>query len=129
VIEDTLRSQSLPPAVYWQVVRNSGFDAMVVEAEKSTGWHLHQNVDLRQVCEAALAAYRDWSRINWRLYFTLAATVTDMALCFIALPFTPRIACSQSETWTVLSAAIVLGITCLLLYVWLIVAMVRRPTE
>jgi hypothetical protein len=111
--KDTLRSQSVAPSVYWPVMRDSGYDAMAKEVEKNTAWHLHQNVDLRRVCEAAVAAYREWGRISPRLYAALGFTVGDIALCFIALPLTPHVACSQSAAWAVLLAAIGLGITCL----------------
>jgi len=54
--------------------------------------------------------------------------VITIALCFIALPFTPRLAASQSVL-CFLAIAVGLGVVCLLLYVWLIVATVRRPAD
>ncbi len=54
------------------------------------------------------------------------ADVVDIAACFIGLPFTPRLA---SSPWApcLLVFTVGLGIVCLLLYVWLIVAIVRKP--
>jgi hypothetical protein len=54
--------------------------------------------------------------------------VVTIALCFIVLPFTPRLAASRSVL-CVLAIAVGFGVVCLLLYVWLIVAMVRRLVE
>ena len=68
----------------------------------------------------------DWGRINRRLYITLGATVTDLSLCVIALPFTLQIANHQAAL-VVRAKPVLLGIICLGLYVWLIAAIVRRP--
>jgi lipopolysaccharide export LptBFGC system permease protein LptF len=82
--------------------------------------------DIGQNAQAAHGAYRDCGRINLRLYATLATTVVAIGLCFIALPFTPKLAVSS---WAprILILSVGLGIVCLLLYVWLIYAMVKRP--
>jgi hypothetical protein len=127
--KDTFRSYSADPAVYWPVVRDSGYDAMADRVRDDTRSILHHNRDLRRACDAAVTAYRDWGRINTRLYLTLAATVTDMGLCFIALPVVPRISCSAPATWAALIVAVGLSLACLGLYVWLIAAMVKRPAD
>lgn len=126
---DTLRSHSVDPDFYLPIARKQGYDSMAEEVRIRTGWSISGHQGMRRACAAATGAYETWRRINLRLYAAITATVTDMALCFIALPFTPRIAFSQPTTWAVLGAAIGLGITCLLLYVWLIVSMVRRPAD
>jgi hypothetical protein len=133
VIEDgkaEMRARNIDPTQAWPVLRAGGFDALVDYLETKLNWsNVRNHGPLRTASERAYTAYRDWGRINQRLYATLAATVTDMALCFIALPFTPRIACSAPGTWTVLILAVGLGLTCFGLYVLLIAAMVGRPTD
>lgn len=112
----------------WPILLAQGLEPFLTHLETTQGvGKVGPNAEIGRAAVSAHRAYRDWGRINQRLYVTLFATVTNMGLCFIALPFTPRIACSQFATWAVLVAAIGLGITCLLLYVWLIAAMVRRP--
>jgi hypothetical protein len=127
--KDSLRSYSVDPSIYWPSVRDFGYEAMADQAQKDGGYILHHSRDLRRACDAAVKAYHEWGRINPRLYAALGFTVADIALCFIALPLTPRITCSQSATRAILLAAIGLGITCLGLYVRLIAAMVRRPAD
>lgn len=114
----------------WPILLAQGLEPFLthLETTQSVG-KVGPSTEIARAAVSAHRAYRDWGRINQRLYVTLSATVTDMGLCFIALPFTPRIACSQSATWAVLGTAIGLGITCLGLYVWLIAAMVRRTAD
>jgi hypothetical protein len=120
----------IPATLAWPVLRAGGFEALVEYLETKLNWsNVGNHAPLRTASERAYIAYRDWGRINRRLYVTLAATVTDMALCFIALPFTTRLACSAVGTWTVLIVAVGLGLTCFGLYVLLIAAMVARPTD
>ena len=99
---------------------------MAGEAQARTGWVIGGRQGMRQACETATTAYNTWGRINPRLYAALGASVVDIAACFIALPFTPSLA---SGPWAscLLALTVGLGIICLLLYVWLIAAMVRRP--
>ncbi len=111
--------------VYLPMARAQGYDAMAAQVLKA-GFNIAPNQQLRRACAVATAAYETWWRINLRLYLTLAASVVTIALCFIVLPFTPRLAASQSVL-CVLAIAVGFGVVCLLLYVWLIVAMVRRP--
>jgi type IV secretory pathway VirB2 component (pilin) len=118
------------PATAWPILRDKGFEALAQYLEtKGKYGDIRPDFNFRRVCEPAHAAYHTWGHINSRLYAALAATVLDIALCFAALPFTPRFARSQGATWSVQALAVGLGIICLLLYVRLIVAMVSRPAD
>ena len=63
------------------------------------------------------------------LRIALAATVVDIALCFIALPCTPNLAGLPFLAWGAAGVSAALGIACLWLYWRLIAAMVDRPVE
>ena len=65
-------------------------------------------------------------RATRALYTALGFTVLEIALCFVALSITPRIACSHRATVIILTLAVGLGIICLLLYLRLILVMVGR---
>src|SRR5262249_49347240 len=81
----------------------------------------------RALYHKASSAWRERPQIVQRLYVALGVTVADIALCFIALPFTHHLARSRGLGWTVLGVAVVLGLTSLGFYVRLIVASVTRP--
>jgi lipopolysaccharide export LptBFGC system permease protein LptF len=113
----------------WPILRDQGPQAFLAHLEQVQHFSgVGPNSDVGRNAEAAHGAHQDWGRINGRLYVTLSASVFTIALCFIALPFTPRLAASQSVLCFV-AIAVGLRVVCLLLYVWLIVAMVRRPSE
>lgn len=126
--KDFLLERHADAARSWPILRDSGFEALAhyLETERSYG-------DIRpdftwRVCEAAHTAYKDWGLIKGRLYAGLGSSVADIGICFVALPFTPQIASSKWAPY-LLALTVGLGIVCLLLYVWLIVAMVRRPAD
>ena len=124
----TLRAYSVEPTKYWPVLRDHGYEVMADQVLSQTNSEQHQNQDLRRDCDAAVAAYKDWGRINRRLYTVLGFTVVNIAACLAALPYTPSLVgcgCATHVIWTTVG----LSIICLLLYVWLITAMVRRPTD
>jgi hypothetical protein len=79
-----------------------------------------------EALEAAYRAMLTRSTLSPLLRGTVHITASDIALCFVALPFAPRIACSRAATWGILGLAIGLGIICLLLYVSLILVVVNR---
>jgi hypothetical protein len=114
----------------WPVLRDTGPEAFAahVEGEQRYG-DMRPDHDLWRSAVVAHGAYAQWGRINRGLIVTLTATVTDMALCFIALPFVPRIVWWGPATGAVLIVTVGLGIICLGLYVRLIAAMVRRPAD
>jgi uncharacterized membrane protein len=89
--------------------------------------HLHHSD--QRISDEAHAAYQTWGVILYRLYPALGVTVLTIALCFVALPFTPSLVCRPWPAWSTVGFAVGLGIVCLLLYVWLIAAMVRRPAD
>jgi hypothetical protein len=84
---------------------------------------------LRAAYHEAHIGWRIRPQIIRRLQVALGFTITDIALCFVALPFTPHIARSPWIAWTILGLAVLLGLISLGLYIWLIAAMVKRPTE
>ena len=127
LVAELFDTRGIDADVYLPMARAQGYDAMAARALEA-GFNIAQNQQLRRACAAATAADKTWGRINLRLYLTLAASVITIALCFIALPFTPRLAASQSVL-CFLAIAVGLGVVCLLLYVWLIVATVRRPAD
>jgi hypothetical protein len=123
---DTLRSNNIDPDFYLPIARKQGYDAMAEQVHTRTGWIISGHEGVRRACAAATAAYETWGSINLRLYAALATTVVATGVCFITLPFTPKLAASP---WAprILILSVGLGIVCLLLYVWLIYAMVKRP--
>ena len=84
---------------------------------------------LRALYHEASVAWRIRPEVIRRLKVALGFTVADIILCFVALPFTPWIACSPWASRAILSLTVGLGIISLGLYVWLIAAMVKRPAE
>ena len=117
---------SVDSDVYLPMARTQAYEAMSARVREATGWIVDQNQRMRRAVTTASAAYETWGQINQRLYITLAASVITIAVCFVALPFTPRLAASALAP-CFLVVAVGLGVLCLLLYVWLIVAMVSRP--
>jgi len=89
----------------------------------------HENPLVRALYHEASMAWRTRPQIVRRLSVALGFTVGAISFCFVALPFTPKVACSPWASGTILFTAVGLGIICLCLYVWLINAMVRRPAE
>jgi hypothetical protein len=124
LVAEVFDANSIDSDVYLPMAMAQGYDAMVAGALEA-GFNIAQNQRLRRRYAAATEADQAWSRITLRLFLALTASVITIAVCFVALPFTPRLAASQSAP-CVLAIAVGLGIVCLLLYVWLIVATVRR---
>jgi len=125
---DTFRAFSIDPDIYLPMARDQGYEAMAARVQEKSGWVITQIDLLRRACSAATTAYETWGRINLRLYAALGATVVDISACLVALPYTPSlVGCGWAThvIWTTVG----LSIICLLLYVWLIVAMVRRPAD
>src|SRR6266851_2250148 len=125
---DILRNNGIDPDIYLPMARDRGYEAMAARVQEVSGLVITQTDFLRRACAAATAAYKTWDRINLRLFTALGATAGDIAACLVALPYTPSLVGSGWSTpviWTTVG----LSIICLLLYVWLIVAMVRRPSE
>jgi hypothetical protein len=79
------------------------------------------------IYRAGHSAWQTRPKIICRLYVALGFTVLDVGVCFIALPFTPWITASKSWSITILALTVWLGVVSLGLYVWLILAMVKRP--
>jgi hypothetical protein len=112
------------PARRWQVLRVGGLKGLeddlgsvVTEPDKRVEYH-----------EAHAAAGQRPDVLS-SLRWALAATVADIALCFIALPLTPTLAGRATLAWIMAGMAVVLGVACLWLYWRLIAAMVGRPVE
>jgi hypothetical protein len=126
--KDELARNSIDATLAWPHLRSGGLDALAAHVKKVLHFDVRERPHVRRAAETAYAADQAWQAINTRLYLTVAATAVDIAMCFLALPFTPHIACS-GWTGAVLAIVVGLGVVCLLLYVWLIVAMVRRPAD
>ena len=124
---EILDQHSIDADVYLPMARAQGFDAMAARVQEVSGWSIAQNQQLRRACAVATSTYDTWGRINLRLYSALGTTVVAISACLIALPYTPRFVGCGWATY-VIWATVGLSIICLLLYVWLIAAMVKRPT-
>jgi hypothetical protein len=111
-------------AKLWEALRTGGLEGL----RRINGLRTDQ-ARLMALYHEASIAWRTRPHIVHRLYVALGFTVADISLCFAALPFTPRIACSPRATGVVLFLTVTLGIVCLGLYVWLIAAMVKRPAD
>jgi len=127
--QDTSRSYSVDPSVYWPVVRAFGYDAMANRLQEDTNSDVHQNQTLRRAYEAAVTAYRDWDQVNRRLRAALAVSIADIAFCFFLLPFSPALKGHRVLAVLILALSVTLGIVCLGLYWRLMAALVRRPDD
>jgi hypothetical protein len=96
--------------------------------EKSLGAPV-PDAGMRMVFHEAFVAAGLRPRILGSLRIALGATATDIAICFIALPLIPILACRPIFVWGVGGGAVVLGIVCLWFYLRLITAMVYRPAD
>jgi hypothetical protein len=96
--------------------------------EKSVGVRV-DDASSRTRMHGAYVAADQRPRILDALRRALAATVADIALCFIALPVTPSLASRTILAWSTAGMAVAVGIVCLLLYWQLIAAMVIRPRQ
>jgi hypothetical protein len=108
----------------WEALRAGGLKGL----EDDVGTAVTQ-LDLRIAYHEASVSAGLRPGVLHALRIALAATVVDIGLCFIALPFTPNLASLPSLAWSTAGATITLGIVCLWLYWRLIAAMVDRPVE
>jgi hypothetical protein len=115
----------------WPILRDGGPAAIEAEMKRQPTGSTRLTPGTKQWgdCETAYAAWQERSRALPRIYAALFATAIDIALCFIALPFTPVIAGSRLAAWMILGVASGLGVVCVALYVWLIAGIVGRPSE
>ncbi len=81
--------------------------------------------DFDRIRVAVKRAHDAW-QVRQRLRWAIGVSVADISLCFIALPLSPAIACSV-WAWPIATAAVLLGVICLALYVRLIFALVTNP--
>jgi len=125
-----LRVRNINVDKAWPILREGG----VVALDKHLKEEQHYTSGFRGggpgvTMEAAHRAYQDWGRINLRLYLVVGTAATDIAFCFLALPFTPRIGSTPWLARAVIAGTCGLGIVCMALFVWLIVGMVKRPAD
>lgn len=104
----------------WDALCAGGLEGLEKEAQAHV-----DHPRLRAAYQAGRIAFRMRPRITRRLYVALGFSVADIALCFILLPFAPALKCHPHLVALVLTLTVGLGIVCLLLYVWLIAAMVE----
>lgn len=106
----------------WEALRVGGLKGL--EDDLGTRVDLPQ----RTVYHEAFVAVGQRPRMLRALGWALTATVSDIALCFIALPLTPLMA---SQSALVRGAAVSIpvagGIICLGLYWWLVQTMLYPP--
>jgi len=102
-------------------LRKHGMAALKKLLEGKVTFHPEAEED----CRVAYGASKTRTTVTRLLYVSLLMTALDIAACFVALPATSALICSG---WALRSIVTLvgLGIICLLLYVWLIVAMVKR---
>lgn len=122
----TLDAYGIDADYYLPIAERSGHDAMLDAIHEKTEPSRSTNEAIRRACAAAATIFQDWGRINLRLYIALGATVVDIAICLVALPNTKDLLDSGLAP-RVVYGTVTLSFVCLLLYVWLIAAMVRRP--
>jgi hypothetical protein len=118
----TLRGQEAYYPQTWKMLAEEGPEAV----KKFFVGKATLTVPDLEAIEAAHRAMLTRRALSPLLRGTVLFTASDIALCFFALPFAPRIAYSRAATWVILSLAIVLGIICLLLFVSLIYVVVNR---
>jgi len=106
------------------------WDALRVGGLKGLEDDLGTRVDLpqRTLYHEAFVAVGQRPRMLRALGWALTATVSDIALCFIALPLMPLIASQPAlARGAAVSILVVGGIICLGLYWWLIQTMLYPP--
>jgi hypothetical protein len=99
----------------------------LVKYQANHGDRLPDDRTARESWQDAHWASKFRSGVLKALYWALGFTLADITLCFLTLPFVPRIICSHRATGTILALAIGLGISCLGLYARLILVTVGRP--
>jgi hypothetical protein len=106
----------------WAALGKSGMEGM----DKATGDAIRDQ-RLRSIYSGAEAAMRTRAPIVTALSWAVAASVIDIALCFVALPLTPKLLECPPWASRAVWGAVGLGIVCLLLYSWLIFTVIRAP--
>lgn len=117
--DELLRYSQWP--MRWEALRIGGLEAL----EKDLGAPVtepHLRIAYR---EASIAAGLR-PRVLGALRIALGATVVDIGLCFIALPFTPILVRRPGLAGTTAGLAVALGLLCLVLY-WRLIATMVKP--
>jgi len=120
----SFNDDATPYAETWPILRDKGPTALQERLKMKT--NALRQPETWQICAGAQSAWWFRIRVTRVLWVALGFTVADIAACFVALPFTPRIACSSVVTLVVLCSTVGLGVICLGLYVWLIGVMMQR---
>jgi hypothetical protein len=103
----------------WDILRVGGL-------KKFDEGHGEHQPRIRAAYHHGYLAWQLRPRILSVLSYALIGSVVDIGACFAALPWVPRLAGSDSAA-LVLWGAVILGIICLALYVWLIFIIVQPP--
>jgi len=110
------------------ILKKQGWEALrklLVERDDE----LAGDTDAPRIFRAAHVAWRFRAQTAFWLKLSLGSSILAIALCFAALPFTPRIVSSPLATGAVLTLAVGLGIASLVLYWRLIWTILRRIDE
>jgi len=121
-----MRARGIDVARAWPVLRDRGLAELTehLKTHQAVGPSWSENT--KQMWEAAHRAYQDWGRTNIRLYLVVGTAAVDIALCFLALPITPRLVGAPRLATAILAFACLLGILCIALFIWLVVGLVKR---
>jgi hypothetical protein len=110
------------------ILKKQGWEALrklLVERDDE----LAGDTDAPRIFRAAHIAWRFRAQTAFWLKLSLGSSILAIALCFAALPFTPRIVCSPLATGAILTLAVGLGIASLVLYWRLIWTILGRIDE
>ena len=101
-------------------------DALHARMRPQSNWDSPQLWDALYSAHAAVYRRPRLSRVfSW----ALICSVVDIGLCFLALPFASRLACSKWAASLSLGAIVCIGIVCLALYTRLIFVVVEPPKQ
>jgi hypothetical protein len=115
----------------WEILTTKGADAVVETLKKiqderkvAVVFAFPHVARAAQRAGRLLSVYRQTVRLTkWSLCFT----VTDIALCLIAIPFVPRLSLCFALSWWLAGATVLLAVVAVTLYARLILILLRRP--
>jgi hypothetical protein len=115
---------SVPYVQSWAAFRERGWPGVHDLFQMIPGWPAPSG--MRENCEAGYVSYRLWPEVRPRIGRALHFTVTDIALCLVALPFTRLLLQLLPIAVAAIALTVGLALFCLWLYVNLVTALVAR---
>jgi hypothetical protein len=122
------RERKVPYSETAPILKKQGWEALRKLLIES-GDELATDTLAPRILAAAHLAWTFRARTAFWLKLSLGFSILDIALCFAALPFTPRIVCSPLATGAILTLAVGLGIASLVLYWRLIWTILGRIAD